>query len=85
MVHEDSPDKFSVRETVHIGGPSRTCAVDEETHKVNLFYSEGTTRENRQLVVAVLAPYRRRGSRDRPHGRGSCVGRIPTAVEQFAD
>ena len=56
MVHEDSPDKFSVRETVHIGGPSRTCAVDEETHKVNLFYSEGTTRENRQLVVAVLAP-----------------------------
>jgi hypothetical protein len=56
VVHEDSPDKFTVAETVKTGGASRTCAVDEKTHKVYLFYSEGTTRENRQLVVAVLAP-----------------------------
>jgi hypothetical protein len=51
VVHEDSPDKFTVAETVRTGGPSRTCAVDEITHKVYLFYSE-----NRQLVLAVLAP-----------------------------
>jgi hypothetical protein len=53
VVHEESADKFVVAETVHTGGPSRTCAVDEKTHKVYLFYSEGTPR---QLVVAVLAP-----------------------------
>jgi hypothetical protein len=56
VVHEDSPDKFSVLETVHTGGPSRTCAVDEKTHKVYAFYYEGTSRDDRQLVVAVLAP-----------------------------
>jgi len=56
VVHEDSPDKFSVLETVHTGGPSRTCAVDEKTHKVYAFYYEGTSRENRTLVLAVLAP-----------------------------
>lgn len=56
VVHEDSPDKFSVLETVHTGGASRTCAVDEKTHKVYAFYYEGTSREDRQLVVAVLAP-----------------------------
>lgn len=56
VVHEDSPDKFSVLETVHTGGPSRTCAVDEKTHKVYAFYYEGTSREDRTLVVAVLAP-----------------------------
>jgi len=56
VVHEDSPDKFSVLETVHTGGPSRTCAVDEKTHKVYAFYYEGTARDDRTLVVAVLAP-----------------------------
>jgi hypothetical protein len=56
VVHEDSPEKFSVLETVHTGGPSRTCAVDEKTHKVYAFYYEGASREDRQLVVAVLAP-----------------------------
>jgi hypothetical protein len=56
VVHEDSPDKFSVLETVKTGGASRTCAVDEKTHKVYAFYYEGTSREDRQLVVAVLAP-----------------------------
>jgi hypothetical protein len=52
VVHEDSPDKFSVSETVKTGGAARTCALDEKTHKVYLFYYDGT----RQLVVAVLAP-----------------------------
>jgi hypothetical protein len=52
VVHEDSPDKFTVLETMKTGGPSRTCAVDEKTHKVYLFYTDGS----RQLVVAVLAP-----------------------------
>jgi hypothetical protein len=56
VVHEDSPDKFSVLETVRTGGGSRTCAVDEKTHKAYLFYYDGTSRDDRQLVVAVLAP-----------------------------
>jgi hypothetical protein len=56
VVHEDSPDKFSVVATVPTGGGARTCAVDEKTHKVYVFYYDGTTRENSQLVMAVLAP-----------------------------
>lgn len=56
VVHEDSPDKFSVVEKVPTGGAARTCAVDEKTHKVYAFYYEGTSRENAQLVLAVLAP-----------------------------
>lgn len=56
VVHEDSPDKFTVVEKVPTGGGARTCAVDEKTHKVYVFYYEGTTRENAQLVMAVLAP-----------------------------
>ncbi len=56
VVHEDSPDKFSVSETVRTGGGSRTCAVDEKTHKVYLFYYDGASQATRQLVVAVLAP-----------------------------
>lgn len=56
VVHEDTPDKYSVVERVPTGGAARTCAVDERTHKVYLFYYEGTTRENAQLVLAVLAP-----------------------------
>lgn len=56
VVHEDSPDRFSVVEKVPTGGAARTCAVDEKTHKVYLFYYEGTTRENAQLVLAILAP-----------------------------
>lgn len=56
IVHEDGPDKFSVVGKVPTGGAARTCAVDEKTHKVYLFYYEGTTRENSQLVMAVLAP-----------------------------
>jgi hypothetical protein len=55
VVHEDSPDKFTVVETVRTGGPSRACALDEKTHKVYLFYYEGSA-PNRDLVLAVLAP-----------------------------
>jgi DNA-binding beta-propeller fold protein YncE len=56
VVHEDAPDRFSVVETVATGGGARSCAVDAKTHKVYVFYSEGTSRENAQLVLAVLAP-----------------------------
>jgi DNA-binding beta-propeller fold protein YncE len=56
VVHEDSPGAFSVVGTVPTGGGARTCALDEKTHKVYVFYYMGTTRENAQLVVAVLAP-----------------------------
>jgi DNA-binding beta-propeller fold protein YncE len=56
IVHEDSPSAFSVVGTVATGGGARTCALDEKTHKVYIFYYMGTTRENAQLVMAVLAP-----------------------------
>jgi hypothetical protein len=56
VVHEDSPDKFSVIDTVRVGGGSRSMAVDEKTHKLYLFYYEGTDRQTRKLLVAVLAP-----------------------------
>jgi len=56
VIHEDSPDKYSVTEKVPTGGGAHTCAVDDKTHKVFVFYYEGTTRENAQLVMAVLAP-----------------------------
>jgi hypothetical protein len=55
VIHEDSPNKFSV-EKVPTGGGARTCAVDETTHKVYVFYSEGANRATSQLVLAVLAP-----------------------------
>jgi len=56
VVHEDSPDAFTVVGTVPTGGAARSCAVDERTHHVFVFYYEGTSRENAQLVLAVLAP-----------------------------
>lgn len=56
VVHEDSPSRFSVIGTVSTGGGARSCAVDERTHKVYAFYYTGTSRENAQLVLAVLAP-----------------------------
>jgi DNA-binding beta-propeller fold protein YncE len=56
VVHEDSPNSFSVVEKVASGGAARTCGVDEKTHKVYVFYYEGTTRATAQLVMAVLAP-----------------------------
>jgi len=56
VVHEDSPSTFAVIGKVTTGGGARTCAVDERTHKVYVFYYEGATRETAQLVLAVLAP-----------------------------
>ena len=56
VVHEDAPDKFSVVDKVPTGGAARTCAVDDKTHKVYVFYYEGATRETAELVLAVLAP-----------------------------
>jgi len=56
VVHEDSPGTFSVVGKVATGGGARSCALDEKTHKVYMFYYEGATRETAQLVMAVLAP-----------------------------
>ncbi|HXY70306.1 MAG TPA: hypothetical protein VEH62_12705 [Gemmatimonadales bacterium] len=56
VVHEDAPDAYTVVGKVPTGGGARTCAVDERTHKVYVFYYEGATRETAQLVMAVLAP-----------------------------
>lgn len=55
VVHQDSPNKFTVVEKVPTGGGARTCAVDEKTHKVYVFFSEGATRATSQLILAVLA------------------------------
>ncbi len=55
VVHEESASKFVVAETVPTGGGARTCAVDEKTHKVYVFYYNGTSRETAELVMAVLA------------------------------
>jgi hypothetical protein len=56
VVHEDGPDQFTVAEKVPTGGGARTCAVDDKTHKVYVFYYNGTTRETAELTLAVLAP-----------------------------
>jgi hypothetical protein len=56
VIHEDSPNKFSVVGVFPTGGGARTCAVDSRTHKLYVFYYEGTSRENYQLVAAVLKP-----------------------------
>lgn len=54
MIHEDSPDKYSVAAKVPTGGGARTCAIDDKTHKVYVFYYDGATRETQQLIMAVL-------------------------------
>ena len=56
VIHEDSPSKFTVVEKVPEGGAARTCAVDEKTHKVYVFYYEGNPRQGGKLLVSVLAP-----------------------------
>jgi hypothetical protein len=56
VIHEDSPDKFTVVEKVPEGGAARTCAVDEKTHKVYVFYYEGNPRQGGKLLASVLAP-----------------------------
>lgn len=62
VVHEDSPDKYSVVDVVKTGGGSRSVAVDGTTHKVYAFYydqSAGADPKNYKqwvLMVAVLSP-----------------------------
>jgi hypothetical protein len=56
IVHEDNPDKYSVVATVPTGGGARTCAVDDKTHKVYLFYYDSANRETANLVMAVMGP-----------------------------
>jgi DNA-binding beta-propeller fold protein YncE len=56
VIHEDSPSKFSVVEKVPEGGAARTCAVDEKTHKVYVFYYQGNPRQGGKLLASVLAP-----------------------------
>jgi hypothetical protein len=54
VIHEDSPNKYTVVEKVPMGGGARTCAVDEVTHKVFVFYSQGANRATSQLIMVVL-------------------------------
>lgn len=56
VVHEDSPEKFTVVERPSTGGVARTCAVDSKTHKLYVFYYEGNPRQGGKLIAAVLAP-----------------------------
>ena len=56
VVHEDSPDKFTVVEKPATGGAARTCAVDSKTHKLYVFYYEGNPRQGGKLIASVLAP-----------------------------
>ncbi len=60
IVHEDTPDKYTVVGVVKTGGPARSVAVDEKTHKVYAFYYDasaaGTDRKAQVLTAAVLAP-----------------------------
>jgi DNA-binding beta-propeller fold protein YncE len=56
VVHEDSPNKFTVVAKVPTGGGARTCGVDEKTHKVYVFYTNGPNRATSRLMLAVLAP-----------------------------
>jgi hypothetical protein len=56
VVHEDSPDKFTVVGKPSTGGAARTCAVDSKTHKLYVFYYEGNPRQGGKLIAAVLAP-----------------------------
>ncbi len=53
IVHEASATEFHVLPKVSTGGGARTCAVDEKTHKVYVFYYQGTG-QNQKLIMAVL-------------------------------
>lgn len=62
IVHEDSPDQFSVVDVVKTGGGSRSVAVDGTTHKVYAFFydrSKATSPRDYKswiLKLHVLAP-----------------------------
>jgi hypothetical protein len=58
IVHEDTPDTYSVVDTIKTGGGARSVAVDPKTHKVYAFYYDQPTsdRSTWMLTVVVLAP-----------------------------
>jgi DNA-binding beta-propeller fold protein YncE len=58
IVHEDSPDAYSVLGTIKTGGGARSVAVDPKTHKVYGFYYDQTATDRKQwvLTAVVLAP-----------------------------
>jgi hypothetical protein len=58
IVHEDSPDHYSVLDTIKTGGGARSLAVDAKTHKVYAFYYDqpSTDRKTWTLTAVVLAP-----------------------------
>jgi hypothetical protein len=58
IVHEDSPDAYSVVGTIKTGGGARSVAVDPKTHKVYGFYYDQTATDRKQwvLTAVVLAP-----------------------------
>jgi DNA-binding beta-propeller fold protein YncE len=58
IVHEDSPDTYSVLGTIKTGGGARSVAVDPKTHKVYGFYYDQTPTDRKAwvLTAVVLAP-----------------------------
>jgi hypothetical protein len=58
IVHEDSPDAYSVLGTIKTGGGARSVAVDPKTHKVYGFYYDQTAADRKAwvLTAVVLAP-----------------------------
>lgn len=58
IVHEDSPDAYSVVGTIKTGGGARSVAIDPKTHKVYGFYYDQTATDRKQwvLTAVVLAP-----------------------------
>jgi DNA-binding beta-propeller fold protein YncE len=62
IVHEDTPDTYTVVATVKTGGASRSVAVDPKTHKVYAFYYDDSQRTDPKdykslvLMAVVLAP-----------------------------
>jgi hypothetical protein len=58
IVHEDTPDHYSVVQTLKTGGGARAFAVDPKTHKAYGFYFDqpSADRDSWVLKAIVLAP-----------------------------
>jgi hypothetical protein len=58
IVHEDSPDAYSVLGTIKTGGGARSVAIDPKTHKLYGFYYDQTATDRKAwvLTAVVLAP-----------------------------
>lgn len=58
IVHEDTPDKYTVVDTIKTGGGVRSVAVDPKTHKVYGFYYDQPSADRKTwvLTAVVLAP-----------------------------